>query len=365
MSYLMDKNRDIGASSTGDEKIKGRHDRFCQQPMEVQMETAESDAEMEFDGAVLRQLRRRRRWSQEKLAAEARISERSVQRYERGKQVPEDRTLRALATALGVPPEKLQGQAAAEPNEEEIPLGKQAFSKRLQIRNDCMNALALVAMTYSVTPAHIVEAAPLLFDMVARGSLRRRRERLDAVNEAIGTVESAAEDFPHLPPSGFAKWYEALDVEEASITRGDIFARDVDDAPIHRSGSDKYHYGTDNPLAIHLREMVETTGPEVEFRSWPPYDGPHYTVCKEKALEYMGGDEDAAAAILSGHAPINLMTKAIGSNAGPADRATWAKAEAERFKVERVRLLAGLDLDLDLLLAQATETAPTDGEEQQ
>jgi len=325
------------------------------------MVTVDSNAEAEFDraafAATLKRLRKLRKWSQQKLAAEARIAERTVQRYENGEQVPEDQTLLKLAKALDVAPDGLLGRGAAE-HLEEVRLGKQAFSRRLQIRNDCMNALALVARTYGISPAHIVEASPLLFDMAARGSLRRRQKKLDAVNDAIGTVESAAEDFPHLPPSSFTKCYEALDVEEASIARRDLFANDVDDAPIHNPGSGEYQYSTDNPLALHMREMAEMAGPEVEFRSWPPYDGPHYTICKEQALEFVGGDEEAATAILKGHAPINRMIKVIGVKASAAERATWVKAEAERFKVEWEQYFA----DFDLLLDQAMEETAKDGE---
>lgn len=57
---------------------------------------------------IIRQLRRKKGWSQERLADECKISRATVQRIESGKVVPNKLTALALAKALGVDPVRVR-----------------------------------------------------------------------------------------------------------------------------------------------------------------------------------------------------------------------------------------------------------------
>ncbi len=58
-------------------------------------------------GAIVRQKRNARKWTQEKLSSEAGISNRFLQKIEAGDKMPSIITVFKLSSALGIAPDKL------------------------------------------------------------------------------------------------------------------------------------------------------------------------------------------------------------------------------------------------------------------
>ncbi len=57
---------------------------------------------------------------------------------------------------------------------------------RFRVAKKVQTAFRLVTMRYSVTPHDVMTLAPLLFLIVAEGSLLERKRRLNELNEKIG-----------------------------------------------------------------------------------------------------------------------------------------------------------------------------------
>jgi transcriptional regulator with XRE-family HTH domain len=79
------------------------------------------DRSVRPDGDTIRRRRQGRFWSQEKLADEAGLRKRTIERAEAGKRL-QRRTLHAIAQALGVQPEALvRSDSASEPPHDRMP----------------------------------------------------------------------------------------------------------------------------------------------------------------------------------------------------------------------------------------------------
>ena len=273
-----------------------------------------------------------RNWSRDQLSREAHIHKSTLYRIEKGQQRPNGHTVDSVAKALGVTAKELWGDVAQ--LDTSIGPGRQNFSRRMAIRNQTMNALAMTALRYRTPPATILEAAPLLFCLAAEASLRKRSERLSDVLTKIEDVGNASKDFPHIPRSGFFHWYEAFDVESASIAKRDLFARHVENAEIHEDDDGSYESDEQNPFVQYLKDWAAELDAGIEISSWPFWAGPDYVVGRDQALAFVGGNEAAAQAIMLGTAPVNLMNRDLGTNATPETRADWAIKRAEEHKAK-------------------------------
>lgn len=263
------------------------------------------------------------------LSEKSGISISQITRLESGSgKPPRAKTLAKLSKALGVEPEQLTGEAPPESGYEAMSPKQQA---NFRIASSARNALGLVGMRYRVSPADIIEAAPLLFHLFAEGSLKARRDRLRLAEEKFALAEGEAVNFPHLPKIGFIRRNQTEDIlaiEERSISDGDLFgesiSKELEKADIG-DGHEAYDAATDNPLVSFLRQQTGEWGVEADVQDWGAYSGPRFTICEKEALEFVGGDESAANAILIGSAPLTEMPDNLRKpNADPAKRAEWA-----------------------------------------
>ena len=69
-----------------------------------------------------------------------------------------------------------------------------------------------------------------------------------------------------------------------------------------------------------------------QFEGFSPIDYPGFEVCRNEALEMVGGDETLAGRILSGVVDLYDMPKDLHGVVGNAEvRAAWVQAQADAF----------------------------------
>ncbi len=279
---------------------------------------------------ILRQLRDEEEMSLDELAIKAKVDKGTIHRIEQGKQRQQRQsTVDKLSRALNVDASVLLGKTARPASKAEhniTAFGKQQLNVR--INSAARNALALVARRYKVSVPHLVESAPLLFLLAAERCLQQRRERLNQLETTIDEIGTSHVNFPHVPQSAFYRMFDAVEYEDESIRKRDLFGEVVNEAPIH-DGNEIYEEYEQNPFALFVKEEAEKVSPDIKVSGWSSYSGPDYEICSDEALAIVGGDKDAADAILRGAAPLNELPKELrASDADLNMRAEWAKEKA-------------------------------------
>src|SRR5262249_45381778 len=183
-----------------------------------------------LDPNALKSLRNAKGWSQEQLAEKTKgeglpaLDKQTISRLERGnRDNTRARTINQLARALNVDPAVLTG--ALPLPELPRPQGPLETKSQLNLRvaTAPRNGLTLVSRRYGVEPSRIIELAPFLFVLAAEESLRRRRERIDAVERACEAARAAERDIRYLPLPNFTYSEENIAAEHESISRRDLF----------------------------------------------------------------------------------------------------------------------------------------------
>jgi transcriptional regulator with XRE-family HTH domain len=247
-------------------------------------------------------------------ATKPRIVVSTISRIERGKQTRvREGTLKELARALAVSPEDL---STKRPTEREV--------MKLRIGSAARNALTLVARRYQVSREQVIEAAPLLFFIIAEQSLQQRRKRLDELREAEDAARGVA--LPHLPY--YPGDSRALDFEARSIKARDLFGAIVADK-VGRPDDPHWREETGNPFASFLNEALGASESD-EFVGWAPHHGPSYAICEEEVAALVGGDADAQQAIFNGDAALHEMPAEVRKSS-PAEKAKWASEKLTRW----------------------------------
>lgn len=287
----------------------------------------------------IRALRSKRGLSQKELAGKLKVDPGTVSRWERGEidRVRHD-VLGRMRSVLGASEADICGEGPLPENgsAQEAPLPKGQMN--LSIDTACRNALSLVARRYGVTRQQIVEAAALLFYIVAEESLQHRRKRLAALRDAADAVFFAAPS--HLPPY----WpvdEEALRAEQESIDTHDLFGTKVGET-VGEPETASWDPAQENPFAAFLSAGLTGISASAEPVSWADHWEPSYRICAEEAAALVGKDQEAVEAILSGAAALHEMPPEIRKSA-LAERAEWARSELKRSRSPIV-----LDKDLGL-----------------
>ena len=188
------------------------------------------DDSLEIPDAInpqaLKLARKRRGWTQQELADAVQCTKDTVSRWERGK----SRRVRAhlrqnLCGALRITWEKLTEPADPSKNLTDDVTTTVSISKHVR------TSLDIVAVRYNVSPRDVLDLAPLLFLIVAERSLLERKQRLQAIHEAMQeTEEKLLENCAHLGPIIAARSNAAdqqLDEEEQSLRTRDVFGRTI------------------------------------------------------------------------------------------------------------------------------------------
>jgi transcriptional regulator with XRE-family HTH domain len=281
---------------------------------------------------ILQKLRRGKDWSQDRLADMSTVNKQTISRIERGEQdSTRENTIKQLARALGVEPVELTQETLTPESNQSEPMKRRPQSS-FGVSDAANNFLYLISERYFIKPWQVMELAPLLFCWAAEMSLRERRERLNKLQEACKIARTLEKEMPHLPPPNFIYSEEKITAESSSVNSHDIFGMcfsddQFSDGHLYCSGDD-----TENPFATFLAKLVDEIGDVASFEGFSPIDYPVFQVCRDEAMEMVGGDKTLADRILSGVINLYEMPKDLQGTFGNIEhRAAWVRTQAEAF----------------------------------
>jgi transcriptional regulator with XRE-family HTH domain len=286
------------------------------------------------DATRLRQIRTLQRLSQDDLAKKAGLNKQTIYRLEMGGRPTRRRTLDCLSRALGVDADVLVGKkpVAIEDRPAQEPPDNNTYQVKAPLDAALRNAYSLVALRYNIPASRIVELAPLLFVLLAEGSLAWRRDKLAELQNVYEKIWQLRPSFPHLPatvtlPRGSSE--EGIAAEQASINAKDIFADTIPNDIYWDVPHQEYDESNDNPFVRYLRELASSIGAVAEIESLAPKYFTSYQVCRDEAIRLAGGDESLADGVLNGWALIHKMPPDLIRQEASAQRVEWMRPMIE------------------------------------
>lgn len=288
----------------------------------------------------LRQLREARSFTQEGLALESGVSERTLSRLENGESSPRKVTGERLAKALRVDPAILTGEKPIPPDlaHTGASVEEAAYQLNVRVRPAVRNAYELAARQYKVSVTKIAQLAPLLFVIVAEASLSHRRAKLSECQTKMDELREAVDKLPrgNVPMEDDDIWWE----EEESLSKNEVFGPNAADS--------------DNPFATYLEALAARyAGDDVSIDAVAP-NWTGYRVCRSAALALAEGDEALRDSLLTGEALIHQIPRGLTSEqriAWMLEHKTMAREFEEEPSEETPEELPMLDipiLDLDI-----------------
>ena len=295
----------------------------------------DEESPLEINPQSLRALREAKRLSRRQLAAKSRVSERQLARLESSRKAVRSTTFKRIAEALGTDSKKLSGasplqRAPAPPEDVHVGL---RVSPKLRLAYD------LVRLRYGPTRKQIVELAPLLFVLLAEGSLAWRKKRVGEVDELVHRLHELGKDSQLY----FAKYVEdvceaPVEVEKTSIRSADVLGDTVrgEDYLYQRFTEDDL-YGV-VPFADYLCNLAEDMGIEGivdfcpnDFDATVGYDtiwgAEPYQVCRDRLAELTGGSKYARWALLYGDVQLSNVPQDLLEPGAKDARVAWLESK--------------------------------------
>lgn len=294
---------------------------------------------------------RKGKLTRSQLATKSKISERTIARLESETApagTPRERTVNELAKALGVEPGVLSG---------EIPLPDATTRTRTeegqrrqvgaQLQPKVGLAYALIERRYGLGLTTLVNAAPLLFVLLAEGSFVWRREKAKEAEEAADLLRSLG-----LGNQSFGiaagRAENAAGAEEYSVSRRDLFGETLFEEGIYDDGYDPYLH---NPFADYLRALAKKIddpeivqiGEDIEARG-PLKNFPDFTVCNGDVDAFIGGDERLRWALWMGWLRTDRMPEDLWADDALKKRQEWLEEQIPDKAKEPLESLLSLDL---------------------
>ena len=201
---------------------------------------------------TLKHWRKKRGFSQQKLAETAGIDQKTVARIEVGKggEARGD-TVKRIANALRIKPETLGREPDSETtNEAESrKFGLGVFNRRLRLDGEVLISYDLVEEHYGVGMQKLIDVAPMLFTLLAEMSLNVRRRRAEEAEEAIDAFNRIRPE--HMGGRSWDDYHEKI-----SIAKRDLFARSIDWMEVNQF----YYEEERNPFSDFLTQLAEELG---------------------------------------------------------------------------------------------------------
>ena len=298
------------------------------------------------DPQRLRALRKGKRMSRKKLAERSRVSERQIARIEFSATRVRGTTLERLAKALGEDMETLVGDEPVSPKPPAAPPTQWGFrvSPQLNLAYD------LVSHRYGPSRRELIELAPLLFTLLAEGSLAWRRQCLEQLGEAMDRLSDLGKksqlyfaNFPHsLLEEGRAaeEWsIGEIDLSGDKVRSegiGFVFLKDGLDAvtpfadylrklanDLEISGKVNFFPETTSDVAVGEFDMLWGTEP--------------YQVCREELEQIAGGSESASSALAQGDVRLSNIPKELMPPDAKDKRVAWLEERGAEGKKRRIK----------------------------
>ena len=278
------------------------------------------ETKMKIDPNRLRTLRQRKKLSRPDLYRACGITVRTIQRLENEpdecKTTREDTVLR-LAKALDVEPGVLTGELDM-PDADEAPFAEpDPVRIGAQIAPKVRLAYDLIKRRYGVTATDVITMAPLFFALLAEGSLKWRREKMQLADDG----------FDLLLKSGIA--HDVLDepfrYEDESIDKADIFGEHLFK---NEFGPEPFDPSIENPFANYLCKLAKDlhdTGivavDEGTLNFSSDFRFPYYDICKDVLNKIANNSEIARSSLETGYARLSEIPEKF--NAANEDRQKW------------------------------------------
>lgn len=298
---------------------------------------------MKFDAQRLKTLITQAGFKNAKLARELGVSPKTVGRWTKGQTTPPAPTIHKIAEALNVNIEVLTGQAPMEGPK------RVTASPRSRVGADVSgrtrNAFHLATSKYGVTQTQIIELAPLLFTLIAEGSLDHRRQIIRDAEQHVDALNEMANGFSSYLRSHRAA--EGIFDEEESIRNRDIFGQHV--------GEDAFEFGyyqpTENPFFRYLHQLVGALTDKDVVRLEDDEDiyvenVPIFSMFHEEARKIANGDAELANVVARGIIDLGKLPKDLLRADAHEERAQWLKQETKRVQDEAKKFFENFDLDI-------------------
>ena len=268
-------------------------------------------------------------------------------------------TVQSLARTLEVSVEEL-----AAPPQDRRELGKaRVLGYRVLkglVRAENALSFDMVEHLYGVPADRQIAMAPLLFALMAEGSLAWRREQLAAIDEAAEKLASVARSAGHLSFAYAVSAESGSSVERESIERHDLFGRHAPDDAYHKG----YDPNTNNPFVDYLRtfaKRIESDDIQIDLDIFE--DLPEYRI-GASVIEGITGDNRLAYYAMSrGHAKIKDIPEHHLGEDEEDGRIAWMVSripEKEREALrEEERNLEALRKKLGIDLSETVDHAPS------
>ena len=293
---------------------------------------------MPIDPKRLMELRKRKRMSRAQLADKSRISQRQIARLESGvaaKSKARDRTVNDLAKALGVEPGVLTCEmmmpTAGVTSHDENGRSRQVSA---QLLSEVSLAYALLKKRYGVSLTTLVNAAPLMFVLLAEGSFAWRREKLkEAENAAARLRDFHSAYMAFQLAAGYTE--DGARFEQKSIEKRDLFGEIVRDHAWETH--DLVGEGDSNPFAEYLRDLtMQIDNPEiVDIAEGSVYDRgplksfPEFSVCNGDVDRFTGGSAWLGLALRLGWLRVDHIPEELLAGDNVDRRKTWLEEQLE------------------------------------
>ena len=318
---------------------------------------------MPIDPKRLAELRKRKGLNQTQLAMRANISPRQIARLESeasAGSTARERTINSLAEALDVKPNVLTGvMPMPEASMPSSPGRVRQVSAWIQPNVGL--AYALIKRRYGVSLTTLVNAAPLMFVLLAEGSFAWRREKLKEVEEAAERLNCSGSRHLLSTFGGAARAANGEDAERQSIECRNLFGEDV----LEYLVEDGFSYAGTNPFAEYLRDLaakiddqdivdVAADGSIADRGALKNF--PEFTICNGDVNKFTAGSERLNLALRVGWLRVEHMPDELLTDEAVDARQQWLERQLEELPEKAKEALEGL-IDLDLGPTEA------DGEE--
>lgn len=291
---------------------------------------------MPYQPSRLRELRRAKNHSIVRLSELSGVSARTIQRLENAKDhgtTPHSSTVERLARALHVQPDALVGgslsedpAAARPPTPERVQIGA-LIAPKARLAYD------LVRKRYGVSATEIINVAPLLFALLAEGSLAKRRERTREAENSIAQMDRAMGSEADCDLLSVATMLaeEAVNLEKESIAQGDIFGEHILSCDDHiRIPYEPFDPAISNPFADYLHQLAADLGnpgvvdTKADLSYGSPYGKfPDYDICSDEVDRVANGSVDARRALEIGLARLSRIPEELLAEDAGEKRAAW------------------------------------------
>lgn len=288
---------------------------------------------MNIDANRLHTLRTQRKLSREQLQQKSDVSARQIARFENEPESSErvrESTLTRLANALDIETGVLTGElplpparSPTEDDEHDTPSEDGEYLKaRVNLLPSRQLAYELVERRYGVDRTTICNAGPLLFTLLAEGSLAWRRKKLAEVEAAARQLEDVGKSSRHLSfasdTAGSLLEHESS--ERNSIDNHDVFGKDLATDAV--------------PFADYLREFAsEFDKGVIEVRKtlnmWDEVlvNFPRYRLCKDELQQITRGRPKAMWALRDAHVRLRDIPQELWAEGAAERRAEWLEEQ--------------------------------------